>query len=563
MVTLRKALATALFIALAIPATAQTTEPVDAAANALIRKHGLEQSRLDAYLQPMNDVWGQRLTGSPELDAASDWAAEELRKLGLVNVKKEAWGPFGRGWSLDGFYLHARGAEFSFPVMGFPKAWSGPTGGRKTGKVIVVNATTAEEVAAMADRIRGNVVLLGAERELEEPFEPLAHRMSDSDLLEMANWAPSPAPAAGAAARGRMGSPEAMERMRQQRAVTNAIFEAGPAAFIDGSRNGDYGTIFVSAASVAMPADAPPFGGRVSPYSTDKPKVVPQFTLAVEHFNRIHRLVSSGHEVTLDFELNARYYDDDPMEYNVVGEIPGTDPAIGDELVIVGGHYDAWHSGTGMTDNAAGSAVMMEVMRILRVTYAELGKAPRRTIRIALWTGEEQGLLGSRAYVAQQFAERQAAPGGAPGGMFGPQGPLVTKPAYDKLSVYYNLDNGTGKIRGIYTQGNEAIAPIFRTWLKPFEDLGASTVTLQNTGGTDHQAFDGVGLPGFQFIQEVIAYDTKTHHSNMDVYDHGIVEDLQQAATIIASFAYHSAERDEKMPRKPLPQPVPGPSSSQ
>lgn len=561
MVSSRKTIWTLLLVLLTLPASAQVTvEPVDAAANTIIRKQGLEQSQLEGVLQVMNDVYGARLTGSAELDRASDWAAEEFRKMGLVNVKKEAWGPFGRGWSLDGFYLHASGTDFSFPVMGFPKAWSGPTAGRKSGEVIVVTAETPEEVKAMASRIRGNVVLMGAERPLEEPFEPIAHRLDDSDLLKMATWAPA---ADAGAARPRMGgSPEQMERMRVQRAVTSAIFEAGPAAIIDGSRLGDYGTIFVSAASVPVPPDAPAFGGRVTPYSTDKPTVIPQFTLAVEHFNRIHRLVSGGHKVTLDFELNARYYDADPMEYNIVGEIPGTDPALGDELVMVGGHYDAWHAGTGMTDNAAGSATMMEVMRILRDTYKELGKAPRRTIRIALWTGEEQGLLGSRAYVAQQFAERQAVPGAAPGGMGGPQGPLTLKPAHDKLSVYYNLDNGTGKIRGIYTQGNEAIAPIFRSWLKPFEDLGASTVTLQNTGGTDHQSFDGVGLPGFQFIQETIAYDTKTHHSNMDVYDHGIVADLQQAATIIASFVYHSAERDEKMPRKALPQPAPRPTSS-
>jgi len=231
------------------------------------------------------------------------------------------------------------------------------------------------------------------------------------------------------------------------------------------------------------------------------------------------------------------------MEYNIVGEIPGTDPKIGDEVVMIGGHFDGWHSGTGATDNAAGSAVMVEVMRILKAVYAAKGEEPRRTIRIGLWTGEEQGLIGSRAYVSQHFAES--------GGRGQPLSKIL--PEHEKLSVYYNMDNGTGKVRGVYMQGNEKVASIFRSWLAPFNDMGAATLTLNNTGGTDHLAFDGVGLPGFQFIQEPIAYSPKTHHSNMDVYDHLVAADLMQAATIIASFTYHSAQRDELIPRKEMP----------
>jgi Zn-dependent M28 family amino/carboxypeptidase len=271
--------------------------------------------------------------------------------------------------------------------------------------------------------------------------------------------------------------------------------------------------------------------------------MIPQATLAVEHYNRIYRLLEKGFPVTMELNMDVTYTDDDPMERNVIGEIPGTDTDLKDEVVMLGAHLDSWHAGTGATDNGAGSAVMMEVMRILQAVYAETGKQPRRTIRLALWTGEEQGLLGSRAYVNDHFAT--TAGRGQP--------PTELKPEHDAFSAYYNMDNGTGKVRGVYLQGNETVAPIFRAWLKPFNDLGAATLTMSNTGGTDHLSFDGVGLPGFQFIQEPIAYSSRTHHSTLDVLDHAIEDDLKQAATIIASFVYHTAQRDEKLPRKPLP----------
>jgi len=222
----------------------------------------------------------------------------------------------------------------------------------------------------------------------------------------------------------------------------------------------------------------------------------------------------------------------------VVAEIKGTDPKLKDQLVMLGGHLDSWHSGTGATDNAAGCAVMMEVMRILK----SLDIKPRRTIRIALWSGEEEGLLGSRAYVKKHFADTA-------------NGKWVLKPEYDKFSSYFNIDNGTGKVRGIYLQGNDKVKDIFSQWLQPFNDLGVTTITISNTGGTDHQSFDRVGLPGFQFIQDPIEYDTRTHHTNMDTYDHLIADDLKQIATIVAGFVYDAAMRDEKLPRKDMPQP--------
>ncbi|MEL7161654.1 MAG: M20/M25/M40 family metallo-hydrolase, partial [Bacteroidota bacterium] len=305
--------------------------------------------------------------------------------------------------------------------------------------------------------------------------------------------------------------------------------DEGAIAVLDRSYKGDLGTVFVSGARTGE--------GR----SRDKDQtVLPQFTVAVEHYNRILRNLQRGVDVKLSVELEARYTNPDEMEHNIIAEIPGTD--LKDEVVMFGAHFDSWHTGTGATDNGAGSTVMMEAARILLETIKESGIKPRRTLRLALWTGEEQGLLGSRGYAKEHFAE-------FPPNSYTPQS---FKPEQEKISAYYNLDNGTGKVRGVYLQGNEAVAPIFRAWLQPFADLDATTITLSNTGGTDHLTFDAVGIPGFQFIQEPMAYFSRTHHSNMDNLDHLSGEDLSQAATIIASFVMHSAMRDEMLPRKPV-----------
>src|SRR6185369_9084783 len=353
------------------------------------------------------------------------------------------------------------------------------------------------------------------------------------------------------------------------------FFEAeGVAMLIDPGR-GDGGTIFVQSATVTpAPVDpnAPPaagggFGGGVRPYDKAA-KIMPQAVLAIEHYNRIARMIQAGEAVKMTVDLSVAYQDADPMGYNTIAEIPGTD--LKDEIVMLGGHMDSWHSGTGATDNAAGCAVAMEAVRIIQA----LGLKPRRTIRIALWSGEEQGLLGSRAYVAEHFGTlnnptTSAAPstGGANtagmnsgngngngNGGSAPAGPtLVKKAEYEKLSGYFNLDNGTGKVRGVYLQGNEGIRPLFRQWLAPFRDMGATTLSISNTGGTDHLSFDAIGLPGFQFIQDEIEYDTRTHHSNQDVFDRIQADDMKQAATIMAAFVYQTAMRDEKLPRKPAP----------
>ena len=337
----------------------------------------------------------------------------------------------------------------------------------------------------------------------------------------------------------------------------------------DANDGGDGGTLFVQSATVPgaplpMPGQT---GRRVSPYDKDAPKITPQVVLSKEHYNRLVRMCEQGEKLKMVVDLSVQFHDDDLMSYNTVAEIPGTD--LKDEIVMLGGHMDSWHSGTGATDNGAGVSVAMEAVRILQA----LNLKPRRTIRIALWSGEEEGLLGSRAFVKDHFGKTPS------NNMFGPAPPPATasaesrgngngngstattkdssdsasKPEFDKFSAYFNLDNGTGKIRGVYMQGNEAVRPIFRKWLQPFREMGASTLTISNTGGTDHQSFDGIGLPGFQFIQDEIEYETRTHHSNQDVFDRIQADDMKQASVIMAAFVYNAAMIDQKLPRKPAP----------
>ena len=528
-----------------LPVSAQTAlEPVDQKAVDMIRAEGLDNSQVMNYMTWMTDVFGPRLTGSPALDAASNWAVDTFEEMGLKNAHKNQWGPFGRGWSLKHFNIEANSEYGMFSISAYPKAWSPGTNGHVEGEVVLVSATTMEEVEAYRGRLAGKVVMIQAIREVEEPFEAIAERHTDASLLALANAAPQPQGAGGGRGgqggfRGGQGGNPAAQAAA---ALRNLVLTEMPLAVLDAGSKGDYGTIFVSSAAVPSSPDAAP-GARVGAQSVDAPPIPPQFTVAVEHYNRLARMLEKGIKVKVNVDLKVEFTTDDVNEYNIIAEIPGTDPEVGDEIVMIGAHYDSWHSGTGATDNAAGSSAMMEAMRILKKVYAEQGKGPRRTIRIALWTGEEQGLLGSRAYVSETFAE--SAGRGQP--------PTAFHPEYEKLSGYYNMDNGTGRIRGIHLQGNEAVAPIFRQWLTPFHDLDAATLTLNGTGGTDHLSFDGVGLPGFQFIQDTISYNPKTHHSNMDVYDHTIEADLKQAATIIASFVYHTSERDELLPRKPLP----------
>jgi len=557
-------IATVLIFCLAVSAQVAQVEKVDLEMMKKIREEGMQRSQVMETLSWLTDVHGPRLTNSPQYKRASEWAKGRLTEWGLQNANLEAWGPFGRGWSLEGFTANILKPDF-IPLIAYPKAWSPSTNGAVRGPVVYLDAKTPEDLEKYKGKLKGAIVLVSPPREVKAHFEPEGARMTDGELLTMGNAAP-PTPGGGGFNRDAL-SPEQRAAIDERRAAGvltgrkwQMIYDEGAAVALDVGR-GDGGTIFVQSAAMPAPVDAS-FDRRARPWSPDA-KLIPQASLAAEHYNRIVRMVTKGVPVELEIQIAAKFHDQDLMGYNVIAEIPGSD--LKDEIVMVGGHFDSWHSGTGATDNGAGSAVAMEVIRILQ----SLGVKPRRTVRIGLWGGEEQGLIGSRAHVDKHYAARQAS--GPPAGSQGQQGqqgqgqqgqgqqgqgqqtPITLKPAHEKFSAYFNLDNGTGKIRGVYLQGNEAVRPIFRAWLEPFRDLGAATLTSRNTGGTDHLSFDAAGLPGFQFIQDEIEYDTRTHHSNMDVYDRIQAEDMKQASVIIAAFVYNAAMRDEKLPRKPLP----------
>ncbi len=531
-------IAAVLILCLTVGAQIAPVEKVDLEMMKKIREEGLERSQVMDTLSWLTDVVGQRLTGSPGMKAANEWTKDRLTKYGLVNAKVEPWGTFGRGWSFDKVSIHVT-EPTSFPVIGYPKAWTPGTNGPVVGEVVFANIQTEADFEKYKGKLKGAIVLAQPARTVNAWFKAPGSRATDEELLKMANAEPP----TGQPQRGGppQGNPDQINQMMQARAMAGKRAEflksEGAAVIVDYSRVGDGGTVFVQG------------GGS---QSADAPIGLPAITIAVEHYNRIIRILDKGVKVKMEVDIKAQFHNQDLSAYNTVAEIPGTDKK--DELVMLGGHMDSWHGGTGATDNAAGVSVAMEAVRILKA----LGVQPRRTIRIALWSGEEEGLLGSRGYVANHFASRPAPAGGQQrggggSGFGGPQGPLTIKPDYDKFSVYFNLDNGTGKIRGVYLQGNEAARSIFRAWLSPFKDLGASTITINNTGGTDHQAFDGVGLPGFQFIQDEVEYSTRTHHSNMDVYDRIQADDMKQAATIMAAFVYNAAMREDKFPRKPMP----------
>lgn len=506
-----------------------------------IKDESLNRSQVMETLSYLTDVIGPRLTGSPNMKRANEWTLDKLREWGLENAHLESWGPFGRGWTLQRFSAQVV-EPYTVPLIAYPKAWSPSTNGPVTGDAIYVDAKTETDLQKYKGKLRGAIVLTGNLRELKAHFNPQANRLGERELLELAN-APDPNLRT---ARRLLGSAEQLTAARFAVQKLRFFEEEAVALIIEPSRLGDGGTIFVQGATVLQDVDAPR-DKRAWPWHKDGPKVIPQVVVAAEHYNRIVRMLKQNQPVKVAVDLAVQFHDEDLMGYNTIAEIPGTD--LKDEIVMLGGHMDSWHAGTGATDNAAGVAVAMEAVRILRALKLQ----PRRTIRIALWSGEEQGLLGSRAYVAKHFAtigDGSAAATTAALSGTGLTPKISPKPSHEKFSAYFNLDNGTGRIRGVYLQGNEAVRPIFREWLAPFADTGASTLTISNTGGTDHLAFDAAGLPGFQFIQDDIEYDTRTHHSNQDLFDRIQVDDVKQAAAIMAAFVYNTAMRPEKLPRK-------------
>ncbi len=521
-----------------------------------IKDEGTNRSQVMQTLSYLTDVIGGRLTNSPQMKRANEWTRDTMTKWGLQNARLEAWGPFGRGWSLKSFSAQVVSPQ-GIPVIAYPKAWSPSTKGVVTNDVVHLDVKDEADFAKYKGKLNGKIALISGTRDLKAEEKPLSARRTDEELTKMTSEGEAVFQRQQQAqtqpqAQPQQPSPQQMERLKRfttSLKATNFLLEEGAAVVVDNSSAGSGGTLFVSGANVAQEVPANPLEifsrrNRLQPYQKEaEAKMLPQITMASEDYNRLVRMLRQGEKLKMSVDVQTQYHDEDLMGYNTTAEIIGTD--LKDEVVMLGGHMDSWHSATGATDNAAGVAVAMEAVRILQT----LGLKPRRTIRVGLWSGEEQGLLGSRAYVKQHFGEMQTG-NAADGQQAKPE--LVKKPEYEKLSAYYNLDNGTGKIRGVYQQGNSSVAPIFRAWLEPFKDMGANTLTLANTGGTDHLAFDAIGLPGFQFIQDEIEYDTRTHHSNQDNYDRIQADDMKQAAMIMAAFVYQTAMMDEKLPRKAM-----------
>ncbi len=497
---------------------AQAQEAVDQQIIARIKTEGFQNSQAMETLSYLTDVYGPRLTNSPNLKAAGEWSVAKLKEWGMENAALEAWGTFGPGWSLKKFSAEMLEPTYT-PLVAYPKAWTPSTNGVVSGAPMVVDVKSKADFEKYKGKLKGAIVLNGRPNPTRGGFTPEASRLSDAELAAQTQIT-------NPADRGEPKSywheeEEWVGILTRQREVTQFFRDEGVALLIEASAR-DHAVIRVQ--------------GFYDFKSTDN---LPSVVLAREQYLRLVRLLDKKVGVKLEFNLQTVFHEQDTQGYNVIAEIPGSDPRLKDEVVMLGGHLDSWHSGTGATDNAAGCVVMMEAMRILKA----IGAKPRRTVRVALWSGEEQDYFGSLGYVKKHFGDPKT---------------MQLKPAHAKLSAYFNLDNGTGKIRGINLQGNEAVRPIFEAYLKPFAYLNAATLTSLNSGGTDHMAFDAVGLPGFQFIQDPIDYSTRTHHTNVDTYEYVIEEDLKQSAVVVASLVYHTAMREERLPRKALPKPYTG-----
>jgi len=506
---------------------AQRPEKVDTAIIARIKDEGFNRSQVMTTLSMITDVHGPRLTNSPGYKKAAEYAKATLESWGLQNVHFDDWGEdFGKGWYLKKFSLQELEPVYT-PVIAYAKAWSPGVKGPVTADAVYLDVKTLDDLAKYSGKLKGKLVLFSQPTPVSPGFKPDAERLTDAELLTMSNAAPD-----DDEGNFRFN----MESARLNYAKWEFCMKEGALAVLEASSASrlEDGTVAVQGATVPSPPEVS-WTKRPRVYAADAPKILPQVVVAAENYNRMVRQIEKGNPVKLELTMETEFT---PVShgFNIIGEIPGTD--LKDEVVMIGAHFDSWHGGTGATDNGSGSAVMMEAMRLLK----SIGKNPRRTIRIALWGGEEQGLIGSRSYVKRTFGERLD--------KTRPYDSIMLKPQAAKFSVYLNMDNGTGKYRGVYLQGNEAARPVFRTWLKPFESLGASTLTIEDTGGTDHLSFDAIGLPGFQFIQDPIEYSTRTHHTTMDVFDKAIEGDLENNAVITASFAWIAANRDGLFPRK-------------
>jgi carboxypeptidase Q len=528
------------FVLVSTAAPAQVTqqpEPVDWEMVNLIRQEGLNHSKVMETLSHLTEEIGPRLTGSPGMREANEYTRDRMAEFGLENAHVESWGHFGRGWSFERATIHML-EPHRLPLIGLPVAWTPGTKGKVKGEAMKVSFDDEDDLEENRGKLEGKILFLDDMKELEDATEPWIRRYTAEELGELKTFDDGP----GFPGRRRGGDDGApsdwRQRMRKRMALREKLHqywkEEGVVAVVDASSR-DSGLVRAGGA-----------GSR----EKDEDPGVPRVMLTAEHYNKVLRLLARDEKVVLEIDVKARFHDDDPDGYNTLAEIPGTD--LAEQVVMAGGHLDSWHGATGATDNAAACAVAMEAARILKA----VGVEPRRTIRIALWSGEEQGLLGSRGYVEEHFAaypEPDEEQKKLPRFLRKPSGPLTVHPQHANLSAYFNLDNGAGKIRGVWTQQNAAVVPIFEAWLTPFHDLGADTVTMRNTSSTDHVSFDSVGLPGFQFIQDGLDYFSRTHHTNMDTLDHVVETDLKHSAVVLASFLYHAAMRDELLPRGPMP----------
>jgi carboxypeptidase Q len=486
-----------------------------------------QRSEVMDILSMLTDVNGPRLTASPGFDKAAHFAKKSLESWGVSNVHFDYWGEdFGTGWELKDFKLAMTEPTYS-PLIAHPKAWSPGVKGTLKGEAVYLDIEKESDIEKYRGKLKGKIVLFSLPSPVRPSFRPDASRHADSTLRELAE-----AKATAQYQGRRFSAPSEPERLAYLK--WDLCAKEGAAAVLEVSpRLENDGTLVVSAATVPYPAETP-YSKRKQVWDADAPKILPQIVVGAEHYNRMVRLLKKGEKVVLEMNLKVDVTKPQPG-YNVVGEIPGTD--LRDEVVMIGAHLDSWHAATGATDNAVGSAVMLETMRLLR----SLGEQPRRTIRIALWGGEEQGLIGSSSYVKRKLGERKD--------RSYPYDSIQLTPEGEKFSVYFNMDYGAGKYRGIYLQGNEDAVPLFSQWLKPFEQDGAATITLRNAGGTDHLSFDAIGLPAFQFIQDPLEYGTRTHHANMDVYDKVVEDDLKHNAIMTAYLAWKAANAEERVPR--------------
>ena len=524
-------------------------ETLDSQAYASIREEAIVRSHVMEYASALTDGIGPRLTGSPNLKHANEWTRDQLAAMGCSNAHLEDWGEFGMGWQQLNTWMRMTAPDTAvFIAQAAP--WSPATKGPVTAPAIWLDIKEEKDFDTYKGKLSGKIVFLGEMREVKPVDKALFTRYDETELKNLQEYPL------------RENNPfnlqALLKRLQFREKLGQFLASEGALAVVLPSRDGENNA---GSGGLIFDDNGSAFGRLV--YQRDHMNLLPLAVTAIENYGRVYRLLKAHVPVSVELNIDSKFFGDHEHGFDTIAEIPGTDPALKDEVVMVGGHLDSWFSGTGATDNGAGSVVAMEVMRILNAIHVK----PRRTIRIALWTGEEQGLFGSAGYVKQHFGVIPRSTD--PEQMKLPErsrrvtGPLQLTPEQQKISAYFNVDNGTGKIRGVYLQGNGAVAPIFTQWMAPLRDLGVTTLTMRNTGGTDHLNFDALGIPGFQFIQEPMDYGTRTHHTNMDTYERLQPDDLAQAALVEAIFVYNAAMRDQMLPRKPLPHPELEPARSE